>query len=264
MGSVTSIVQRRRLTDLYIKGKPLELNDDTEGEESIVVWISKISPLENQESSAKANAVRAAILANKYVDDTDETRRIYLDQISEIDKREDMINFLIAPRLQELEISHQSQLASEDKWAKDNYYESLLESWNSDMRERYEADNKDVEAKKVYTELMKFVKEVEKRVEADKEDLIGEYEIRTDAELRSQTIDRLIEAEADYAWLNEYRKWQVFYATREFTDHKKRYFLMKEEVDSLDPRITGQIISAYLELQVDSLEGKGSEETSDS
>ena len=255
MSNVTSLSRRRRLTDLYIRGKELSLNDNTD-EEPIVVWVSKISPLENRDAAERASQVRATILAAKYLDDHDDGRIQYLDQLSELGDRDNIINFLILPKLQEAQLSHEAELASEDKWSKDNYYASLLESWNSGMAEKYQENPKDTEAKKVFSELTKFANEVEKRVDADRIDLQSTYDIKSDEEIRREAIDRLIDTESDFAWLAEFRKWQIFFAVREPGSHKDRYFLQKEEVDALDPRILAEIVNTFLEVSVDSLEGK--------
>jgi hypothetical protein len=266
MGSVTNLSSRRRLTDLYIRGQEVSLEDDAVDENDapeppIVVWVSKISPLENKEAADRAASARATILAAKYFEDTHEDRIVYLDQLSSIDGREDMINFLIAPKMQEIELSHEAELASEGKWSKDNYYESLREAWAGGLAEKYDEDPKDVDAKKVHAELTKFVNEVEKRVDADRIDMQGEWDIKSDEELRHAVVDRLIESESDYAWLAEFRKWQLFYSVREPNNHKQKYFVAKEEVDSLDPRILHQLVDTFLQLSVDPLEGKDSGET---
>lgn len=258
--NVVAMTSRRRLTDLYVLGKSLELNDDT-GDEPIEVWISKINPLENREAGDKASAARAAFLSAKFAPDNDPDRIVYLDQLNDFRDRDQMVEFLAYPKIQESKQSHEAELASEDRWAKDNYYNSLVEAWNGGVAAKYEEDPKDPEAKKVFSELTKYANEVEKRVDSDKVDILSSYDIKTDEEIRREVIDRLIETDSDYAWLAELRKWQVYYAVREPEDHKRRYFFDKGEVDALDPQILGELVRAFVDLQVEATEGKGSEET---
>ena len=90
----------------------------------------------------------------------------------------------------------------------------------------------------------------------DRELILAAYEHTSDEDLRRDVVNKIIDSEADFAWLNEFAHWQVFYSIREPEDNKQRYFTSREEVDAIDNRILSELIAAYREMTVDSTEGK--------
>lgn len=263
--------KRRRLTDLYVTGKLVEI-DDGSGDDPIEVWISKISPIEQRDASDAATKARAKILALRNVskrlgaDEFSEQLAAYSEQLEDIGvtDRETRIAYLISPKLQEAFVSNQARIASEEEWSKNDYLESLQKLWNDEMKDKFEADEEDEEAKHVYDELMRFTKEVNDALGDDRDTLAMKYEHMSDDELVRLALDRTIEAEADFAWVNDFSRWQVFYATRDPENHHEHYFTDRLEVDSLDPKVLDQLLTEYQKLAVDSIEGKDSEATPNS
>jgi hypothetical protein len=117
---------RRRLTDLYVTGQEVKLNDGTEGEDDIVVWLSKISPIEQRDAADKATGARAKILAVKNTELHSERRLQYEDQVLDLGliSRQDWIDFLSINDLQEAELSNQERIAAEDEWSKNDYLDA--------------------------------------------------------------------------------------------------------------------------------------------
>lgn len=246
--------ERRRLTDLYLRGKEVSLNDSSE-EDPIVVWVSKISPIQQKESADRATAVRAATLALKKLPlDAPEISR-YTEQIADMSKDE-IIDILIASKMQEAELSHEAELASEDEWSNDDYIISLKEAWDSGLNIKYADTPDDIEAKRVYDELNRFTEELNKRIESTRQELADEINELTEEEINKRAIERFIDAEGDYLWLNEFRKWQLYFAVREPDDHKKQYFEGRYEVDELDARILLELVNAFGDVSVEAIEGK--------
>lgn len=256
--------KRRRLTDLYVVGKEVEFDDGVEGEEPIKVWLSKISPLENRDSADTASSVRAKILALKHAPDADQRLlSVYREQLEDlgVQDRDSMIEFLIAPKVQEAFLSAEARLAEEEAWSKDEYIKSLQNAWNDGLADKYAINDEDEDALRVYKELKRFTELVIAEAEDEKENLAAEHENESDADLYKACLERTIEAEADFAWVNEFSRWQVFYAVRELDDHKQRYFEDRIEVDALDPQILNTLLAEYRELTVDPQEGKDSQAT---
>jgi hypothetical protein len=252
--------KRRRLTDLYVVGKEVVFDDGVEGEEPITVWLSKISPLENRDSADTASSVRAKILSLKNAPDADERLlAVYKEQLEDLGVKDhdSMVEFLISPKVQEAFLSVESRLSEEEPWVTDNYLNSLQQAWNDGLAEKYAIDDEHEDALRVYNELKRFTDLVVAEVEEEKENLAAEYDHESDEDLYRLCLERTIDAEADFAWVNEFSRWQIFYAVREPDNHKQRYFEMREEVDALDVVVLNKLLAEYRELTVDPQEGKG-------
>ena len=251
---------RRRLTDLYSFGRDETFSD---GQGDVTVYLSKLSPLEMKRSAEKANASRASMLALKHLPNDHEDRLPYVDKVEdlELNDRDRLIDFLVAPKVQESFQSHLAQIASEDKWSKDDYLLSLQDVWNDGIKDTYALDPDNVEAKRVFNALTEYSEAVDSAVAADRDDYVNDLNDLPSVELRSRAVDRIIETEADYAWLEEFRKQQLFYSVRVPEDHRERYFLSRDEIDTLDDKVFNDLMGRFLEMTIDPLEGKDSEET---
>lgn len=257
--------KRRKLSDLYVVGKELTF-DDGSGEDAVSVWVSKISPIEQRNAVDAAAAERARVLLYKKLPEEDPIRLRFQDQLNEMDgfNREVLVGFLISSKLYEAELSAESRLGAEEPWSKDDYLKGLQDLWLNEMQDRYMENEEDEEALRVYTELKKFADEVKEAIAEDESVLRVQYEETSLDELRSKAINQLIETEADFAWMNEFRRQQIFYATRTPEDHKIRYFEDRSEVDEIDDEVFGRLLTEFTSLTVDVLEGKDSQETPNS
>lgn len=256
------VKKRRRLTDLYMVGKELTFSDsldENNEDDPVTVWINKLSPIEQRDAADQATKARATILTIKNSPSLSADRLMYEDQIYDlgIDTRELQIEFLASEKIQEAEISNEERIASEDEWSKDQYLKSLQESWNDGLLEKWTDDPEDEDAKKVYDELKRFAEQVIEATKDDRENILAEYDHVSDEEIFKDVVDKIIDAEADFAWMNEFAGWQVYYAVREIDDHKTRYFESREEVACLDNRILTEIVRQYREMTVEGVEGKG-------
>lgn len=250
--------KRRRLTDLYVTGKELEFNDGQD-DEPIKVWLSKISPLENRDAADTASSVRAGILALKNSPDTDDRRlAVYKEQLEDLGlvDRETMIDYIIAPEVQKALASAEAKIAEEEEWSKDDYLSSLQKAWNDGLSDKFAAEDDNEEAQRVYDELKRYTEQVVAEVEQEREYLRDSWVSSSDSELYEECLSKTIDAEADFAWVNEYSRWQLFYAVRDPEDHKERYFEIREEIDALDPKVLNTLLAEYRELTVDPQEGK--------
>jgi hypothetical protein len=251
---------RRRLTDLYVVGREVSFEiPGMEDEEPLVVWLSKLSPIQQRDAADSATSARAKLLALK--NDPDSNPRqvaVIREQLEDlgVKERDAMIEFLISPKVQEAFAANEARIGSEGKWAKDDYLTSLQKAWNDGLSEKYATNEDDEDAKRVYDELLKFTEEVREATEEDREDIKLEFEHTSDEELAEKCLIRAIDAEADFAWVNEFSRWQIFYAVREPDDHKQQYFVSRSEVDDLDPKILNRLLTEYNEMTVDPTEGK--------
>ena len=255
---------KRSLKDLYQIGKVYEIRGPVQGEDDVIemvdipVWVSKISQLEERECANRASRARGALQAILHLpldhSDWDEYKYRVLDY--DMAGRDDQIIFLINTEMEQYKLSAREKLADTDEWAKDDYLISLEEAWESSLRDVYIQDSDDPEAKRVFDALKKFMDEIEKEVEAEQINLIEGYSDETDEEILEKTLRGFIDAESNAAFVNEFRKWQIFYSIRQVDDHSERYFESREELDYLDDTILADLKEAFMSMSVDALEGK--------
>ena len=258
------IPKRRQLSDLYRIGYmrsfrgPVQLEDDTIEMVDIPIWISKLSQLEERECGNKASHARGALQAitRQPMDhsDWDDYRFKLLDY--GLTERKDHILFLIESELDEFRTSAREKLSHEKEWSDDDYLISLEDAWNASIYEKYIEDSEDPEAKRVFEALKKFMDQIDKEIEAEKINLIESFHDDSDEEVLNKVLKKLVESESNVAFVNEFRCWQVYFAMRDIEDHSKRYFGSRDELDYLDDNILNSLKEAFLEISIDSMEGK--------
>ena len=263
MPEVVDFPRRRRLSDLYVRGQEVELNDG-EDADPVVVWVHKISPLENKQAMDQANAIRAKLMAARFVCDESEVRLTIFSEAEMAGlfaERGRMIDYIKDEEITQARMSIEAQLADDEEWKKNDYLEGLRESWNGTeddggMRKRYAMNPEDPEAKAVFDELKRYVEKVEELLERERKRFRREEDRTTDQELRNQVVDKLIESEADNVWYGEFRKRQLFYSIREPEAHDQRYFQSVDELDMLDEQVVGMLLEKFDEVNVSVSEGK--------
>ena len=261
MANNVRTLKRRRLSDLFVTGTEVTIGDG-QGD-SVTVWVSKISPMERRIAIDEAAKPRAKTLSIKKLPDDSPEKLRFVDQINDYvgEDRDNLVTFLMGPKMYELEVSAQERIAAEDKWAEKDYLMGLNKAWQDEMYDRYLADNEDKEAKRVFEELKAYTDEVDASLSEERDALKETYETFSDEDLANKALVQLIDTEADFVWMNELRRQELFFAVRLPEDHKERYFVDREEVDSIDEAVFSQLLTAYLEVSVDTVEGKDSEET---
>ncbi len=253
----------RRLTDLYLTGTKLVLNDESDSD-PIEVWISKVQPPEQKEAGRKAAAARAGVLAIKALPNDHPDKVPYFDLFEDgaaLGDKTRVVEFLLTDELAQVSMSVEAEIAAGDKWSKDDLYESLSEAWNSGLNDRWVSDPEDVEASRVYGLLKEYTEEVEVEIESRREGLKKDLMDEPIETLVERAVDQLIDTEANIQWLDEFRQWQMYFAVRLPTNHTMLYFESKEEVERLDHRIFDRLNEAYESMMLTSIEGKELEET---
>lgn len=256
---------KRRLTDLFILGKQLTLDDGysetgPDGEvidyEPVTVWVQKMNPVEQAEASRHADAARARYLAVKSQHESDE----YMQQMNAVlsfgDDLDQMATFIIGDEAQKTRAAVTARLSSEERWSKDNYLQGLYDSWNGPLKDEWLKDNNHEEASRVFVELSRFNKEVDDEVEVELQPLIDSKKDLDIGALRHLMVERMIDLDAGQQWMDEFYRWQMYLNTREPEDHKKKYFLSRAEVDELSHGVVRILREAFQELEVEVQEGK--------
>lgn len=252
------MTKRRRLSDLYVRGGPLSVDD---GEGAVDVWISKLNPVDHDTVLRRANAARARFQMVRNDRDSEEYQAAFgaMADLAEADSN-DLVTFLINKNLAEYRASVEAETAAEDEWAEDDYLQGLLDSWR-ELRDVWVKDSEDVEAKRVYEEIKRFNEIVAKAVDAEAERLRRDW---ADADVNALVLaatDAFLVREGEDRWMDEYNRAALWKSVRDPKDHRAYYFESRAEVDQLAEPVFRQLLTAFLELTVEPAEGKGSVET---
>lgn len=255
----------RKLSDLYVVGKDVTISgrfDDGERGE-ITVRVQKLNPVAHETALRKANAARAGTLLMSRLPEDSEERSDFMNQLFDIAKNKDeTIDFLAGEYAANKYPAIEAEIAAEDEWSNDDYLQGLKDSWEDELKAVYANGPKEEDegeeyarSEKVMAELLRFQDQVYKEVESQRQSFRKDIATRSEESLINEAVNKLIESQADMNWLTEYRKCEVWLGVLD-AKTKKHYFSTRAEVDELAPEVLGEIIRAYAELNVDTVEGK--------
>ena len=252
------MTKKRRLEDLYVRGRELPVDDGSD--DPVVVWLQKMNPLEHEKAIRKAGAAKAKVLMAARDKDSEEWQEAYAD-VADLGDTSPLVDYLISDDVARFQEAKEAEISYAEEWAKDNYLQGLRDAWedpDKPLSHVYLKDPEDEEARRVWLELKRFADQVQEEVQPQIENLRRDYEGADEERLREKALQRFIELRSGLAWLREYRNCEVFFSVRELDDHRKYYFTSRDQVDSLAPQVMAQISTAYQELNVEVMEGKGS------
>lgn len=245
------MTKTRRLTDLFVVGQEVVIDDGNF--EPITVWLQKLNPVEHETAMRRASGARARVLSGK----NEEEIEMAQDEAAQI-TREVWIEYLVSDALGKRISALEAELSAEEEWSENDYLQGLKDVWEATLEKALEEDPEDISARKVQEELDRFRQQLDERIEGERATLVKDFEAKHDEDLERRVVDRLLQTRADLAWLNEFRKCEVWLSTREPENHRKKYFHSREEVDELAHETLMKIMTAYQSLAVDPLEGKDS------
>lgn len=260
-------VTKRHLRDLYVKGKETTLTDGRTVEEettnddgetvvervelpAVQVYLRKINLTDSQTAFRKANAARARVLSS-FADKESEAYQSVLADVLET-PTEGLIDLTIGSEAVNLLDSAMSETADNEEWSKDDYLQGLYDAWE----ELKDGDPDDPERDRVRGELDRYEAEVQKIVDAGLESLRRDKAEMNPESLREEAVKMMLKVQADAAWLDTFRKSEIYFATRHNDKRDERYFDSPGEVDELEPEVFGQLVREYQSITVDTQEGK--------
>lgn len=253
-------VKRRRLSDLYVIGRPVNVGADTD--EPVEVWLQKINPVQHEDALRRSNAARTRTRTYGKDRNSDD----YLEAVANVKdfaSREVLIDLAIAEELRLRRSRIEAEISAESEWADDDYLQGLVDAWegsegNPGLKERWVEDPDDPETLRVHTEIERFDERVKALVDVENEALRRDFENIDEAVLLDKAVARVMEQRAVNAFVVEYENWQLYYAVREPEAHATLYFLSIDEVRSLEEQTKEILLINYRELAVEQTEGKDS------
>jgi hypothetical protein len=256
----------RKLGDLYVKGTEVIFDDGEIDEETgqpfppIAVWLQKLNPVQQDQAATRASAERARVLAIARLPEDHPEKRVFYDELAALaPTTNDMIEQLIAEDISKAVQSAEAEVAAREEWDEDGYLAGLQEAWELGARlEMHDPEHENhAEARRVYDELKKYADQVEEIVESERKRLQRDFAGKSDETLQKRCVDKLIRTHADRRWLMEYRKSELWLATRQPESKRDLYFESRADVDDLSIEVFAQLINEYSNLLVPPTEGKG-------
>lgn len=263
--------KRVHLRELFRTGKEVKFDVETdEGPQEVLLWIRKPTAGQQDEALNKAKGQQAR-RRNVYKDKDSDQYLSYWSDIEQMDSKEDLIDNLFKFDRQRFKTQAYNDVLyneeyiprdedGEPKWGEGNqkYLELLvgiqnrmdeilkfneeLEDEDSDLWVKFEEDE---ELQRLEAERDEFESVVDERFEQLKNGFEVEHGRKKLEELRTLLMKRLIDSDASLAWYEEYRKWMLFFACRDYDDRTRTYFSKPDEVLELPGHVL-QILEDHL------------------
>jgi len=255
---------KKTLKDLYKIGLATKIPD---GDDYVEIWIQKLTQLEAKTALKKANAARSRVHAMLQDSNSDEYRS--LRSLTDEMTQEQLVEYMVASQRAKLELVREAELIGEEKskWGKNDYLEGLREAWEDGMSERYHKateEDPDPEAQQVFEELKAFSAQVDRRLDLEMEKYKKDLDGKTVEVLCDKIMEQLQELQCSMAWVEEFKRCEVWLCTRDPEDHNQRLLEDRLDVDDLDQKAIEKIYEEYEKVRVDTTEGKDSEGTPNS
>lgn len=253
--------KRRRLVDLYVRGKELSVDDGTD--DPVVIWLQKLNEIERESILRRANAAKARYM----IECDDETSELFVasyGSVREFLNREAMVNLIVTEDVVKARARFEEQaFADEDGWGKDQKLKGLVDAWSGDddnpgLAAAFAEDPEDPQALEVKAQLDQYEKELESRVDEEHQRLAKEWEDASLDEVTRLATTEILKRRGDEAFMKEWSRQQIFYSVRNPDDHHKRYFGTVAEVDDLDDKIRTFLEDKCNALFIEPAEGKDS------
>jgi hypothetical protein len=254
-------MKRRRLSDLYVRGKEYKIDDGTD--RPVKVWLHKLNAIDREACFRRASTAKARFMTESDDEESDVFQSMYA-QVREMSDTDGLIAILVAEDLFKYRQSVEAELGQDEKtWGKDGYIQGLVDAWIGDDNNQGLAaviarDEEDPEAKKVISEIRRFEGEVAKAVAIESERLQKDWLDTPEEILWRKSAHRILELRGNEIFNTEFERQQLYYCVREPDDHNKRYFANLHEIDDLDEKVTEDLIKFYGLMVVDTTEGKDS------
>lgn len=149
----------------------------------------------------------------------------------------------MADEIAEIYAKAEQRTAEQDKWNNDERIQALFDAWKDKLADEYQL-NKSEESVKVYEQLQEFASEVDKAVEGELKILRSDLNKKSLTTLQKELVDKLIDIEANRAWVIEYNKWEVHLSARDPEDHSVKLF-ERSDIDEMSDEFFTLLLNAY-------------------
>jgi hypothetical protein len=254
-------VKRRRLTDLYVRGKEVSFDDDSN--EPVLVWLQKLNGVDREACLRRANAAKAKLMIEADNEESEIFQAMYAE-VRDTPDREGLVGIVVAEEVARHRQRIEAQRSSDEAtWGKDNYLQGLIDAWigdddNPGLAATQAEQPDDPEVVRVLAEIERFENEVTTETRSHIGALLKDWEEVDDETLWRKAAHKLLERRGNEIFNREFDKQQIFHCVREPDAHAQRYFRTVKEIDDLDESVSSRLIRHYGNMMVDGIEGKDS------
>jgi hypothetical protein len=254
-----NISKRRRLSELYAKGAEARFNkggaasfnpDDTDEEgnpkrvagdedfvptdDDLIIWVQPPSPLQREQALRESQAARSrALLSARKDDDSAEAvnTKLFVADMG----FETLVDYVLTTEERDRQEQAQRDVLAEEEWEDFSALQDSMRQWDEAGNPRTEEWEplleRDAEFGRQVTAQMKYLRDTDR--EALK--LIGRDE------LERRAFEKRIELAGSQAFIQEYERQMVFFASRDDEDHSLLFF-----EDVADLRSQDEVVQALL------------------
>ena len=242
-----------QLSKLYTRSTSVDLGrDDVE----LVAHIRKLTVIQEREASRESLKKRAVYEHIKRAPWDDPDRLSLREVVSMLGDRDDLARFILGEEELKIEASVSSRIANEERWSENSYLETLQRAWADEMKERFDRDPEDPEAKRIFEALQSYVDEVIAATAREFADVLYEKLALDDDSLIEEAVSYLVDRQALSVQSEEFNWWKVYFCTFEDEDYRVKWFRTIEEVRETDPTVIKKILQAYDDMSLGVEAGK--------
>lgn len=205
---------RAALQDLFIRDARVEIPrpPDEEGnvQEPIIFYARKMNPLQQEGASRKASA--AQIHMRRLQSRPDDEDYIVVDDA--VDEIEDLSRFIAEVEVARERDKAEQELAEEDEWSEDNFYQSLIDAWTPERKRDFSEnaeEDRQPETRKIWADLKRFNDELEALLKQRRTKRMAEVEEMPVAEQRKIAFKFLLEQQCNTEWLRVFNVWRIIH-----------------------------------------------------
>lgn len=245
------MVLTRKLSDLFVVGKEVTV-EDGQGE-PLTVYLRKITPLEAEEMFRAANAAKARMLSSKT--EPDSLLFQIISEKCEKATKDEIVEDLTLIETERKRLVIEAELQADERWSKDDYLQGIYDAWEDGLKEQHFTEPTE-ESKRIWEEMQEFQAQLDKKLEREKQAIEKDLKSLSLQKLRDRYFDEQFDRQGDSAWVSEYRKQELYFATRDPDDHSVKAFESPLEINDSSPKLIQKLRDEYATLAVDALEGK--------
>jgi len=247
----------KRITDLFVEGRELNLGDDETGT-PVLVWINKLNSFEDEEARSDGMAARTERILSLTDDHPD--IKLIVSQMSgwDIDQ---LAEYSASQRRDEDYLAAMDDIDAEKEWAEKLAYLRRGQTLHDDA-DLPEGDERRERFEKVQAEYFTALEEATVKRQQDRK---KEYADLSRSELEEQYLESLKNRLAMETFLEERRITELYFAVRdcqgtrvgpnEFEhsqcDHRKRLMSDRKDIRSLPSEVITRIVNTLADVTVD-------------